>query len=146
MAACGPLFHPTSVLTISVLYHAHPCMECSLDISNFVEEISSIYHSVFPSVFLHCSSKKAFLSLLVILWNSAFTWVYLSLSLSPFASLLSSAISKASRDSHFCLLAFLFLSDIFGHLVIYSALSLCPYFFRHSTRSNPLNILVISIV
>ena len=31
---------------------------------------------------LHCSLKKAFLSLLAILWNSAFSWAYLSLSLS----------------------------------------------------------------
>ena len=29
------------VLTISVLYCAHPCMKCSLDISSFLEEISS---------------------------------------------------------------------------------------------------------
>ena len=39
---------------------------------------------VFPfilisSTFLHCWLKKAYLSLLAILWNSAFSWVYLSL-------------------------------------------------------------------
>ena len=27
------------VLIISVFYHAHPCMKCSLDISNCLEEI-----------------------------------------------------------------------------------------------------------
>ena len=30
---------------------------------------------LFPSIYLHCSLKKAFLSLLAILWNSAFRWV-----------------------------------------------------------------------
>ena len=34
----------------------------------------------FSSMFLHCLLKKAFLSLLAILCNSAFRWVYLSLS------------------------------------------------------------------
>ena len=33
---------------------------------------------LFSSISLHWSLKKAFLSLLAILWNSAFKWVYLS--------------------------------------------------------------------
>jgi len=32
---------------------------------------------LFSSISLHCSLRKAFLSLLAILWNSAFRWVYL---------------------------------------------------------------------
>ena len=32
---------------------------------------------LFPSISLHWSLKKAFLSLLAILWNSSFKWVYL---------------------------------------------------------------------
>ena len=47
---------------------------------------------LFSSISLHWSLRKAFLSLLVILWNSAFRWVYLSfllcLSLSSFPSYL----------------------------------------------------------
>ena len=46
-----PSLLPHWLLTISVLYHTHSSMKCSLDISNFVEEISSISHSVFPSIF-----------------------------------------------------------------------------------------------
>ena len=46
---------------------------------------------LFPSISLHWSLKKTFLSLLAILWNSAFSWVYLSLSPLPFTSLLFSA-------------------------------------------------------
>ena len=38
---------------------------------------------------LNCSLRKAFLSLLAILWNSAVKWVYLSFSPLPFISLLS---------------------------------------------------------
>ena len=51
---------------------------------------------VFSSVSLHWSLRKAFLSLLAILWNSAFKWVYLSFSPLPLASLLFSATCKAS--------------------------------------------------
>ena len=46
----------------------------------------------FSSLSLYCSFKKAFLSLLAILWNSAFSWVYLSLSPLSFTSLLSLGI------------------------------------------------------
>ena len=42
---------------------------------------------LFSFISLHCSLKKPFLSLLDLLWNSAFSWVYLSLSSLPFTSL-----------------------------------------------------------
>ena len=42
---------------------------------------------LFSYISLHCLLRKAFLSLLAILWNSAFRWVYLSFSLLPFPSL-----------------------------------------------------------
>ena len=61
---------------------------------------------LFSSIYLHCSFNKSSLSLLAILWNSAFIWVYLSLSLFPFASLLFSATCKASSDNHFTFLYF----------------------------------------
>ena len=44
-------------------------MKCSLGISDFLEEISSLSHSTVSSISLHCSLGKAFLSLLAILWN-----------------------------------------------------------------------------
>ena len=56
---------------------------------------------LFSSISLHWSLRKAFLSLLAILWNSAFKWEYLSFSPLLFASLLFTAICKASSDSHF---------------------------------------------
>ena len=55
-------------------------MNYFLDSSNFLEEISSLSHSIVFLYLLHCSLKKAS-SLLAILWTSTFCWVYLSLSL-----------------------------------------------------------------
>ena len=66
---------------------------------------------LFPSISLHWSLRKAFLSLLAILWNSAFRWIYLSSSLS-FTSLHFSTICKASSDNHFAFLHFFFLGMI----------------------------------
>ena len=45
-----------------------------------------------PNKQKHSSLQKAFLSLLAILWNSAFKWVCLSFSPLPFASLLFTAV------------------------------------------------------
>ena len=58
------------------------------------------------------SLRKAFLSLLAILWNSAFKWVYLSFSPLPFTLLLFTTICKASSDNHFAFLHFLFLGMV----------------------------------
>ena len=58
------------VLTVSVFYCAHPCMKCSLGISYFLEDIVSLFCSI---VFLYIFAeftKKTFLSLFGILWNS----------------------------------------------------------------------------
>ena len=72
----------------------------------------SISILLFSSISLHCSFKKAFLSLLAILWNSALNWVYLSFSPLPLASLHFSAICKASSDNHFAFLHFFFLGMV----------------------------------
>ena len=68
---------------------------------------------LFSSSFMHCSLKKSFLSLCAVLWNSAFISVYLSLSSLLFASLLSSAICKASSDNQFAFLLFFFFGTVF---------------------------------
>ena len=83
-------------------------MKCSLGIYSFLEESSSLSHSVVSLYSLHCSFKKAFLSLLDILCNSAFRWVYLNFSPLPFTSLLFSVISKASSGNHFAFVHFFF--------------------------------------
>ena len=85
-------------------------MKCSLDISNFLELL--IFPILFfSSISLHWSLRKA-LSLLVILWNSEFKWVYLSFSPLPLASHLFSAIRKASSDNHFAFLNVFFLGMV----------------------------------
>ena len=58
---------------------------------------------LFSSISLHWSLRKAFLSLLAILWNSAFRWEYLFFSPLLLASLLFTAICKASSDNYFAL-------------------------------------------
>ena len=54
---------------------------------------------LFSSISLHWSLWKAFLSLLTILWNSAFRCLYLSFSPLIFTSLHFTVICKASPDS-----------------------------------------------
>ena len=63
---------------------------------------------MFSSIFMHCSLRKVFLSLLAILWSSEFGWMYLSLSPLLFTSLLASTICKASSDNYFAFLLFFF--------------------------------------
>ena len=94
-------------------------MKCSLGISNFLKEISSLSHSFFPSISLHWSLRKAFLSLHIILYNSSFKWEYPSFSPLLFSSLLFTAICKASSDNHFAFLHFFsmghFIAEIIDH-------------------------------
>ena len=61
---------------------------------------------LFSSISLHWSLRKAFLSLLAILWNSAFRWEYLSSSPLLFASVHFTAVCNASSDNHFAFLHF----------------------------------------
>ena len=80
---------------------------------------------VFPlllssSIIKHCLLKKAFLSLLAILWNSAFNWIYLSLSPLLLASFHSSALHKASSDNHFAFSLFLNLWNGFVYCLLYN--------------------------
>ena len=98
---------------------------------------------LFSSISLHCSLKKAFSSLLAILWKSAFNGVYLSLAPLPLASPHFSAICKASSDNHFNILHFFFL----GMILATASCTMLRIFVHSSsgtlsTRSNPLNLFV----
>ena len=95
------IFCYCQVHNISVLYWAHFCMKCSLLSLIFLKRSLGFSILLFSSISLHWWLRKAFLSLLAILWNSAFKWVYLSFSPLLFASLLFIVIYKASSDSHF---------------------------------------------
>ena len=73
--------------------------------------MSSSVLPMFSSISLHWSLRKALLSLLAILWNSAFRCLYLSFSPILFTFLLT-AICKPSSGSHFAWLHFFFLGMV----------------------------------
>ena len=89
-------------------------MKCSLDISGFPEEISSISPSVvFSSSLRHRLLKKASLPLSVLLFGTLHLVGYNFPFLSCFLlSLLSSAICKASSDDHLTFLLFFFFEAV----------------------------------
>ena len=125
-------------------FHFALCMKYSFDISSFLEVIASLFHSI-AFLYLHYSHKKAFLYLLAILWNSAFGWVYLSLSPLLFASLLFSAVCKASSDKHLDFLPFFF----FGMGLVTESCAMLQTSAHNSigtlsTRSNPWNLFINS--
>ena len=65
------------LLTISSFNVCIFCMKISLGISNFLELISSLSHSIFFLCFFALVTEEGFLFSLAILRNSAFKWVYL---------------------------------------------------------------------
>ena len=107
-------------------------MKCSLHISNFLEEISSVSHSIVFLYFFAVITRKVFLSLLAIFW------AYLSFSPLPFTFLFT-AICKASSDNHFAFLHFFFL----GMALISASCTMSQTSFHNSSgtlsiRPNPL--------
>ena len=134
-------------ILLFVLYCAHLCMKCSFGISNFLEELSSLSHSIVFLYFLYRLLRKAFLSLLAILWNSAFKWVYRSFSPLFFASLLFSTICKASSDSHFAFFHLFFLGMVLLPVsCTMSRNSVHSSSGTLSVRSSPLNLFLTSTV
>ena len=80
-------------------------MECPLGISNFLEEISSLPHSIVFLYFFALITEEGFLispCYSLALW---FKWVYLSFSPLPLASFLFTAICKACQTTNlpFCI-------------------------------------------
>ena len=103
------LIAPASVKSIPFLSFIVPIFAWNVPLVSLIFLKRSLVFPIllFSSISLPWSLKKALLSLFAILWNSAFKWVYLSFSPLPFASLLFSAIYKASLDNHFAFFAFL---------------------------------------
>ena len=87
-------------------------MKCSLDISSFREEISSLSHSIIFLYFFALTTEEAFLISPCYSLELCIQRVYLSFSPLPLASLLFSAICKASSGNHFAFLYFLFLGMV----------------------------------
>ena len=102
---------------------------------------------LFSSISLHWLLRKAFLSLLTILWNSAFRCFYLSFSPLFFTSLLFTAICKASSDSHFAFLHFFSMGMILVPVsCTMSQTSVYSSSGTLSIRLSPLNLLLTSTV
>ena len=123
------LISSASVRSIPFLsFCAHLCMKCSLGISNFLEEISSLSRSIVFLYFFALVTEEGFLisSHYSEFLNSTFRWVYLSFSPLPFASFLFSALCKGFLGQPFCLSAFLFLGDGLDNCLLYDVMNLCP--------------------
>ena len=105
------LISSASVRSIQLLSFIEPIFAWNVPLVSLIFLKRSL---VFPILLfsLHWSLRKAFLSLLAILWTSAIKWVYLSFSPLPFTSLLFTAICKGSSDSHFAFLHFFFLAMV----------------------------------
>ena len=120
------------VHTISVLYCAHLCMKISLGISDFLEEISSLSHTIIFLYFFALITKEGFISCcysleLCIQVGISFLFSF-AFSFSPYLSYLY----KASSDNNFTFLHFLFLGDGLEHCLGYNVTKLRPWFIRHS--------------
>ena len=153
---CSSVFHcplflisPASVRSLLFLSSTVPFFEWNVAWIAAVFLHRSLVFPIllFPSTSSCCSFKKACLYLLTILWKSAFSWVYLSLSLLPFASSLFSAICKVSSDNHFAFLHFFY----FGMVLVTASCIMLETSFHSSsgtlsTISNPLNLFVTSTV
>ena len=79
-------------------------MKCSLGISNFLEEISSLCHSVVFLYFFALIAEEGFLISSCYSLELCIQMLISSFSPLLFAPLLFTAICKASPDSHFAFL------------------------------------------
>ena len=112
-------------------------MKCSLCISNFLQEISSLSHSVVILYFFALITEEGFLIYPCYLWNSAFQWVYLSFSPLLFAFLLFTATCEASPDSHFPFLHFYSMGTVQFSSVAQSCPTLRPHESQHTRPPCP---------
>ena len=95
------LISSASVRSIPFLSFIEPIFAWNVPlVSNFLEEISSLSHSVVFLYFFALIVEEDFLFSPCILWNSAFRCLYLSFSPLHFTSLLFISICKASPDNH----------------------------------------------
>ena len=119
------LIPSASVRSISILYCAHLCMKCSLGISHFLEEMSSLSHSI---VFLFlCIDHWGRLSYLCWLFfgtlhsNGYIFPFLLCLSLLFFSQLF--ARPPQTTTLPFCIY---FLGDDLDLCLLYNVMNLCP--------------------
>ena len=81
---------------------------------------------LFSSISLHWSLRKAFLSLLAILWNSAFRWIYLSFLLCLSLLFFSQLFVRPPQTAILPFLHFFPLGDGPEPCLLYNVTNLCP--------------------
>ena len=101
------LISSTSVRSIPFLSFIEPIFAWNFPLVSLIFLKRSLVFPIllFPSISLHWSLRKAFLSLLALLRNSASKWAYLSFSPLPFTSLLFFS-HLFLRSSHTAILPF----------------------------------------
>ena len=107
-------------------------MKCSLGISNFLEEISRLSHSVVIHYVFALITEEGFL---ISLCYSLELYIQMDISF-----LFSFAFGFSSFHSYlqgllrqpFCFVAFLFLGNGLDPCLLYNVMNLCLYFIRHS--------------
>ena len=122
-------------------------MNCSLNISDFLEEISSVSHSILFLYFFALISKEGFLFSPC---NSLELYIQIGISFLfsfDLVSLLFSALCKATSDSHFSPLHFFFIGDdLITASCTMSRTSVHSSSGTLSIRSSPLSLFVTSTV
>ena len=98
-------------------------MKSSLAISNFLEEISSLSHSIVSLYFLALVTEEGFLISPCYSLELCIQIGMSSLSSFAFGVSFFTAICKASSDNLF---AFLFLGNDLDHCLLYNVMNLCP--------------------
>jgi len=146
--SCHLLISSASISSLPFLCFIEPIFAWNVRLVSLIFLKRSLVCPIllFSSISLHWSMRKAFLSFLAILWNSAFKWVYLYFSPLPFASLLFPALCKVSSDNHFAFLLFFFL-----RMILITASCTISWTSVHSSsntlvRSSPLNLFLTSTV
>ena len=120
-------------------------MKYSLGISNFLEEISSLSHSIVFLYFFALITEEGFLISPFYSFKLCTQMAYFSFSPLLFTSLLFTAICKASSDSHFAFLHFFFFE-----MVLIPVSCTVSWTSVHSSsgtlfiRSSPLNLFLTS--
>ena len=108
------LISSASVRSLTFLSFIVPIFPWSIPMVSLIFLKRSIHFTMyyFPLI-LALFTYKTFLSLLAILWKSAFHWVYLSLSCLLFTSLIFSTVFNASSGNHFAFSHLFFLGMVF---------------------------------
>ena len=101
-------------------------MKYFLGISNFFEEISSFSHSIVFFYFFALITEEGFLISPCYSLELYIQMLICSFSPLLFASLLFTAICKASSDSHLAFLHFFFLGDGLDPCLLYNVTNLRP--------------------